>query len=182
MATILCLLMLGCAPPPMERALKRNVVVATTTIGGSGVIIQTGWVLTNLHLANILNDIWVDDLPAELIAFDKAHDLALLKTVTGKFKRLRVDNPKQGSRIFYVGNPGMHLNSISYGHVVYMDSIHTVTDTLPLSGMSGGGLYNEDGHLVGLNVGGEGDPRFGVHMAVHAPAAVIRKFLKENLK
>lgn len=154
----------------------RNVIVSSEVMSGSGVILETGLVLTNAHLLH--GDVTVDDEPAEVVKIDKDHDLALLKVKTKKFKRVKFAEPKRGNPVYYVGNPSDHNHAVSRGHVVYVDEHHTVTDTLPIPGMSGGGLYDKKNRLIGLNTGFEISERVGVHLAVHVPIKVIRDFLR----
>lgn len=178
---ILCLVLcLSCSPFP--KATERNVVVSSESSSGSGVVVMTNRVLTNYHLVDKEGEeVTVDNRVAQVIAVDKAADLALIVTVTKSFKKLRLRRPEVGQAVFYVANPTGHVGTLSQGHVLYKDHKHTLTDTIPLPGMSGGGLYNKRGELVGLNVAMEGHPSSGRHMAAHIPIEVVERFLKENL-
>lgn len=179
---ILCLILsLSCSP--IEKAVERNVVVETDSIMGSGVVIETNRILTNYHLLKSEDgELTVDHKMAKVIAFNKDADLALIVAPTKKFKRLELRRPNVGQKVFYVGNPTGHIGAVSQGYVVYKDQTHTATDLVPLPGMSGGGLYNYKGQLVGLNFAMEGQPGVGMQLAVHVPIEVVERFLKEHLK
>lgn len=159
----------------MDKAVSRNVAVETEDYIGAGVILETGLVLTNFHLLG--TETYVNGKLAEVLKVDKVKDLALLKVATPQRNKVKFSVAHRGESIFYVGNPSGHLNSVSQGHVVYMDSNETITDTLPVGGMSGGGLYNRKGELVGIDEGFEGNTQYGFHLTVHIPIQVVREFL-----
>lgn len=155
---------------------NRNVVVSNSDeMSGSGVVLETGLVLTNYHMLG--EETYVNDMLAEVLKYDKDLDLALLKVKTDHFKKVHFGKAKQGKAVYYVGNPGPFTGVVSRGFVILRDKDHIFTDTLPIPGMSGGGLYNRWGHLIGLDEGYYID-QVGVHVAIHVPAEVIRKFLE----
>lgn len=185
MKLLLCLFLAHCSS--FEAAVNRNVVVYTQqskdSILGSGVVVQTGWVLTNYHLVADSVETTVNFQKSRIVAVDKDRDLALLVCNTVQVSPLKITSVKVGADVFYVGNPQEHIDSVSRGSVVYQDFAHIVTSTLAQPGMSGGGLWDYHGHLVGLNVGMEGERGLsGLTMSVHVPAYVLREFLKEHLK
>lgn len=156
--------------------MDRNVVVSNENdYSGSGVILSTGLVLTNAHLVG--EEVYVGDEQATVVKIDRVLDLALLKVETRRFGKLKFGKAKLGKAVYYVGNPGPLTNAVSRGFVVFADEEHIFTDTLPIPGMSGGGLYNRWGHLIGLDEGYVAT-KVGVHLAIHIPAAVVRKFLE----
>lgn len=154
---------------------ERNVVVENDTgYAGSGVVLQTGLVLTNAHL--IGDETYVDNKLAQVVKYDEKLDLALLRVKTGQFKKVRFGHIKTGQPVHYVGNPGPFHNLVSRGYVLVQDEKHIITDTLPMGGMSGGGLWDEKGHLVGLDEGYY--VLNGAMVAIQIPADVIRRFLQ----
>lgn len=168
---MLCALLLVCS-----LQVERNVVVSNIDgMSGSGVILETGLVLTNAHLVG--DEVYVGDSVAKVLKVDYDIDLALLKVETKPFKKLKFGKVKQGQAVHYVGNPGRHYNVVSKGYVVLLKEGYVLTNTLPIPGMSGGGLYR-NGKLVGLNVGYEQYPLVGVHIAVHVGLKAIKTFLE----
>lgn len=156
--------------------MDRNVVVSNNyDWSGSGVILETGLVLTNQHLLG--DKTYVGDNLALVVKADKELDLALLRVKTGHFRRLKFSHAHLGEPIWYVGNPGQLTDALSKGWVVKILPEHFITNTLPIPGMSGGAVYNKHG-LVGLNEGYIVDPMVGVHMAIHISSEAIRKFLE----
>jgi len=177
---LLCAALVLLTVNPEPTPLSRNVVITDAEGSGSGVIVKTNWVLTNAHV--VANDIKVNNQMCKVMAKNEVLDLALVMTNTAEFPMVKFGSVKAGDEVFYVGNPGGHVNLISKGHVLYLDFSHVTTNTMPIGGMSGGGLYNKRGQLVGLNVGMEGLVRAFTPMSVHIPVWVIEAFLKENMR
>ena len=174
----------GTAPqaPDVRDAYKRNVAVFTPNSFGSGVIVKTGYVLTNAHVAGDWPLLKIGEKFATRVAGDKEKDLALLKVETVKVSELRFNTkPYLLMEAFYVANPMGHVGLISPGQVVFIDDTHLLTNTIGQRGFSGGGLYDSNGSLLGLNVGMEGQPDIGYTMTVHIPASTIKDFLKGKL-
>ena len=164
---------------PIPEAVRRNVVITTSEGRASGVIIQTNWILTNAHAVG--EEMQVDNAMSKVVFRDENLDLALVVANTEDFVRLTFAQVKSSDYVFYVANPRGHVNTISQGNVLYTDFSHTVTNTMPMPGMSGGGLWNARGELVGLNVGMEGS-NYGLLMADHIPGYLVKRFVEENLK
>lgn len=158
--------------------MERNVTVTNDwDMSGSGVVLQTGLVLTNYHMLG--DHTYVNDEVSEVVKADEKLDLALLKVKTAKFSRLKFGKVKQGQAVHYTGNPGPLSNAVSRGWVVAFKDEYIITDTLPIPGMSGGALWDEHGHLAGLNVGYFVDV-VGVHLAIHIPAEAVKRFLDHD--
>lgn len=174
---ILCLWLL--CHSPMQKAYDRNVAVENAVGRASGVILETNLVLTNAHVVETIVDLKVGKETAVVLLVDPLHDLALLRTKTAHFKKLKFGKSKLADVVFYIGNPIGHFGSIAQGHLVWQDTEHLVTDTMHGPGMSGGGLYNSRGQLIGLNEGMEGQNGFGYLDSIHIPSEVIKVFLKE---
>jgi len=164
-------------PAILREAYKRNVVVQTTDRFGSGIIIETGKVLTVFH-----NVEWgfpmVNGVSAEVVKFNETLDLILLSVPTVKVSKIRMDTrPYWSQPVFYVANPLGHVGFLSLGHIAFV-SEWIETNTLPIPGMSGGGLYNTRGELIGMNARVEGDATWGYHIALHIKANTIKEFLE----
>lgn len=128
---------------------------------GSGVVIDRGIVITNCHVAKAGPRLKVkhqnEQYDASLITADEQHDLCKLSVLSlnappvpvGKVASLHV-----GQKVYAIGSPqGLDL-TLSDGMVSSLregpDGTYIQT-TAPVSpGSSGGGLFNDQGVLVGI--------------------------------
>lgn len=173
---------------------------------GSGVIVdERGYVITSwhvlvgeeAHIEVVLND--GIKLPAELIGFDSATDLAVLKIESEDkdFPAVEFgdsDSVRVGEVAMAIGSPFSLQSSVTVGHVSqkgrrvqilpYEDFIQT--DAAINEGNSGGPLIDADGRLIGINVAIKTDAQErGVGIAFAVPsnlAMVIAKSLIEKGK
>ncbi len=137
---------------------------------GSGVVLPSGQVATNHHVAAAGVRLKVGSkgrlVPATLVAADPERDLALLDapSLAAVPARLgRTGTLKVGDKVYAVGAPaGLEL-SLSEGIVSQLrgSPIPLIQTTAAISaGSSGGGLFNDQGELVGLTTfylkGGQG--------------------------
>lgn len=128
---------------------------------GSGVVIDSGSVITNCHVTRDATEIRVkagaQALPAKVAVADESLDLCSLDVprldapavAMGTIEGLRT-----GQRVYAIGAPmGLEL-TLSEGIVSAlreMDSGKVIQTTAPVSpGSSGGGLFTADGQLVGI--------------------------------
>ncbi|WP_371193404.1 serine protease [Glaciecola sp. SC05] len=147
-----------------------------STIGSGFLINATGLAVTNYHVVSdyILspdkNHIEVEDISgnkslASLVSFDVVNDLALiqieLSTASEIFLPIAESLPTQGTTIYSLGNPhdlGMIVVPGTYNglkkHSFYQ-KIHFTGSVN--SGMSGGPVINESGHVIGVNVASAGN-------------------------
>ena len=151
-------------------------IVTTTDFAGSGVVIsEDGVVLTNYHVIDGAQGLYVvsggNELPASLIAGDEDSDIAVLRVeaegltpaVLGDSDALSV-----GDWALVVGNPlgEQFVNTLSVGVISGLDrdvrsqttgrtglstSANLIqTDAAINAGNSGGGMFNIAGELVGI--------------------------------
>ena len=91
---------------PITEATRRNVWVETDKMMGSGIIIQTGIVLTNFHVLEVDSTIMVDEKEAEILVVAPQLDLMLLKVDTKHVSPIRICTEVEiGEEVFYVANP-----------------------------------------------------------------------------
>jgi S1-C subfamily serine protease len=167
-----------CSPSTFQIFTKRDYDGAQGT--GSGFLIYPGYIATNLHVVD-LNDDGIPDEPflitvklgkgdnspiievKEVVAFDAAYDLAILKVslndVKG-YKPLPLLNsyPKVGEDIYAIGNPlGVVSKNFTQGHVTQVTKLNEegsplviVFDASISQGNSGGPLLNKFGVVVGI--------------------------------
>lgn len=152
---------------------------------GSGVIYTAdGYIITNYHvisemltysgdknqksrLSVFLNQDTNKEYDAEVIGYDQASDLAVIKIEETKLKAIEIgnsDNLTVGDIAIAIGNPGGldFMGSITQGIISGLDrSVQTEdsfedltliqTDAAINPGNSGGALCNSDGKLIGIN-------------------------------
>jgi S1-C subfamily serine protease len=128
---------------------------------GSSVAVSERLVLTNFHVvakAGIGGTVWIDashgTFVGKVIAFDQAHDLALVEAPTGfafkQWARLSESQMKWGECVFVVGCANGNLPIPSAGYYVREAGNGTQISALSFFGSSGGPVFNADGGLVGL--------------------------------
>lgn len=149
--------------PDKERELRSSVL-------GSGVLIEDGYVLTNNHVIENADEIKVvlndkREFNAELVGTDPKTDIGILK-ITGK--KLPVaklgdsDKLRVGEWVLAVGSPYSKRlgNTVTHGIIsglgrsgmnlnMYENYIQTDAPINP--GNSGGALVNLDGEVIGIN-------------------------------
>lgn len=144
---------------------------------GSGVVIaEDGYILTNNHVVSSGDSFQVllpsgDKADAELIGYDSSYDLAVLRVTDPKaVKTLKpvaigsVEKVYVGSTVIAIGNPGGEtlFNTVTSGVISCLsrevrggNTTRTVEyiqhDAAISSGNSGGGLYDINGNLIGIN-------------------------------
>ena len=169
--------------PPLQEAVSRSVLVEVMDVFGeyefgSGVIVESGWVLTNRHVVEDAIPIWVDGKDARLVRMDDVLDLALLACETREQSpvRIRTQTVVQ-EEVFYVGNPARVRNFVGRGRILgYPDGwIHSSAFAWP--GFSGAGLYDASGALVGIQTRWKRFRPGSSPEGMAIPAAEVRKFL-----
>lgn len=149
---LLLILTLGGSPmTPLEQMVARNVVVETEESRCSGVILETGIVLTVFHALDTDSGIMVNGKEAKVVLIRQDIDLIVLRVPTDKVPDITfgtgIGVTKQ---VVQVGNPARFTGVVSIGRVILTDEKYLFTDTLAIPGLSGSGLYSVEGHLVGL--------------------------------
>lgn len=140
----------------------------TTTLGSGVIMDSNGYILTNLHVIQNADLIHVvlqrgQQFPAQIIGFDQATDLAVLKVNASNLPTIPQNNNQQslaGDIVLAIGNPlnlgqtvtqgiisatgRSGLSNTSYLNFLQMDAAIN-------EGNSGGALINSNGVLVGIN-------------------------------
>jgi S1-C subfamily serine protease len=136
---------------------------------GSGTVISdTGMVLTAAHVLPRSADIFFrsgnETFPAEIMAIDNENDLALLKIEPGKVPSAPVRiglNVKLGTPVFTIGFPNIKhqgvLPKLNKGEISsmagYRDDPSNWQISVPVQpGNSGGALFDNQGHIIGVVV------------------------------
>lgn len=165
-------------------------------VGGcSGTFISSKTVLTAGHCFNRpTTDVWVrgpydtKGLKASVIKLDPEHDLALLQIDDARsdrpFARLAT-SVRVGEQVINVGSPWMFEFLVSEGVVASLHFIdkqfkatYTITTAMINSGSSGGGAFNSNGELIGVNTMTVGGPFGWAGISMAVDLETIRRFLK----
>lgn len=157
---------------PMVRA------VPMQSLGSGFIIHSAGYIVTNEHVIDRASEVHVvladgQKLPAQVLATDNEHDLAVLKVTPAKDKPLpsiplgSSDDLLVGEPVYAIGNPLGYAGSLTQGivsatnreldfgetspgvHKIYRDLIQTDASINP--GNSGGPLINAYGQVIGIN-------------------------------
>lgn len=145
----------------------------TKVAEGSGVVIADGYVLTNYHVIEDGSSFQVvlpgGDLEnAQVAGTDPSTDLAVLKVNSDKLVPVSIGSSSDllvGSTVIAIGNPGGQVlaNTVTEGIVSALErtSMNTNNTTREISyiqhdaainsGNSGGGLFDANGNLIGIN-------------------------------
>lgn len=164
--------------------------------GCSGTFINQTQVLTAAHcVADRIDSIWVKPFPtkgtagfkAHIQRFDSTHDLALLTLEgyrTDKYAKKAL-SVRVGESVVAVGSPFRFEYLLSEGVVSMIgwktkefNSSYIVHTGMVNPGSSGGGLFNEQGELVGCNTMTYGSPFGWAGISLAVSIEDIREFLK----
>jgi len=132
-------------------------------------------------------------LRAEILAFDKDKDLAVLRilsetTPLPAAARIAPDTYKltQGQIVWAIGNPAGLENTVTRGVLSHLfrevetggsERAHYLqTDAALAGGSSGGALYSDDGYLIGVPSAGYR----GTALNFAIPFEVFKRFLRAN--
>ena len=136
-------------------------VLAGDRSQGSGVVVESGSVITNCHVTRDASEVRVKAgaqvLPAKVAVADESLDLCSLDVPRLDAPAVAmgtVEGLRTGQRVYAIGAPmGLEL-TISEGIVSALREVDTgkvIQTTAPVSpGSSGGGLFTADGQLVGI--------------------------------
>jgi serine protease Do len=163
-----------CADEPASRltpeqiaqiAVSSVVLIRSPTGLGSGFVAAAdGKIVTNFHViegatqASIVTSDRVEHKDVEVIALDKAHDLAVLRIGARKLKPLALGDSslaKAGEHVVAIGNPLGLGGTISDGLLSAIRELPNLTVlqiSAPISpGSSGGPVFNDHGEVIGVS-------------------------------
>ena len=148
-----------------ESATPSIVTIQTPQGMGTGFIVwQDGRIATNLHIiagasqAKIVLHDKREFTQIEVLAADRAHDLAILRVPAKNLQALKSGDSstvKAGDRVVAIGNPLGLETTVSDGLVSAVRKIDPKLTLLQISapispGSSGGPLFNERGEVIGV--------------------------------
>lgn len=153
----------------------RETVTQTASEGSGVVIAEGGYVITNYHVVSGGDSYQIlmpdnTKVEAELTGYDRSYDLAVLKVSDEDAKNLTpaaigsTDAVKVGSTVVAIGNPGGETlsSTVTCGIISCLarnvngdNTTRTVDyiqhDASISNGNSGGGLFDINGNLIGIN-------------------------------
>ena len=168
--------------------------------GGGAFVSADGLVITAAHVfsrpgARFAVITAADErLATELVAYDKGHDLALLRVAAGNgatraFLEVRGEIPPVGSRVFNLGNALRVRATVMDGMVSRADPVFSelaesngYIENYLVAGMtpsltSGGVWIDRRGRIVGLQSGRLNDGKIASGLAIVAPPQAITKLV-----
>lgn len=168
---------------------------------GSGVIItKDGYIATNHHVVSGASKIKVtlangENYDAKLIASDAETDLAVIKIEENDLNAATIGDSSRlvvGQTVLAIGNPlGSLGGTVTEGIISALDrKIEIEKESMTLlqisaavnPGNSGGGLFDEEGNLIGIvnakvSTNYSGDPIEGLGFAI--PSNIVQKITSE---
>lgn len=176
-----------------NNAIKGVVSINTDKSAGTGFIVEgSGYIVTNNHVISDVKQIQAIDKSgkthnAQVVVFDSAKDLALLK-IEGTFDYLELADSNAvsvGNKVIAIGNPLGLSFSVTEGIVSAVDregpnglANYIQTDVTLNRGNSGGPLINTLGQVIGVNNFKIGEAE-GLGFALESN--VVREFIAPHL-
>ena len=170
----------------------------TSALGSGFIIDKTGMVVTNNHVIQGAEDIFVtvngeQEYEAEIVGADPLSDIAVLKIKSKiEFKPVKFgnsDKARVGDWVIAIGNPFGFGGTVTSGIISarnrsiglsrYEDYIQT--DASINSGNSGGPLFDMNGDVIGINtaiLGREGSIGIGFSIPSNSAKKVINQLIK----
>jgi Flp pilus assembly protein TadD len=141
--------------------LVKGEIVSGHWNSGSGVVVAAGIVATNAHVLSGTQRCLVSKAgqswPASVVRLDESRDLALLRIHGLSLPSARIADPESltvGQRVTAIGFPGAADSVRRQGSLKarwsYLGGMLLQTDAPIAPGSSGGGLFAEDGTLLGI--------------------------------
>ncbi|MDD3570317.1 MAG: stalk domain-containing protein [Lachnospiraceae bacterium] len=146
----------------VEDLKKTTVLINTNQWQGSGVVLSSdGYIATNFHVVENASLIRVEfydgtvyNGKVHIAGYDTARDLVILKIDKDNLDYAiagNSDNVKVGDNVTAIGSPNGVLNVVSTGTVTDKDDFIISSDAYITGGSSGGGLFNTNGEVIGIN-------------------------------
>ncbi len=147
----------------------------------SGVIIKNEknntQILTAKHCSDVFEETYVDGLRVSYVLSSDNDDLAIFilkeQIPNKKSVRFAKQNQKINTLIYHLGFPELSVyTSVGYIYLNAIDNSFAIMKIIP--GCSGGGLFNEDGELIGI---GFASIDFGEGLTVYESIYDVKNFI-----
>lgn len=152
---------------------------------GTGIFIAPNRVLTCAHLVEDVEGAVVDvgetNRAGRVTRRNQAYDLALIElnwTSTKYVTEFRLD-PELGERVYVVSSVGRFEDLITFGRIAWIGD-EIVIDSTILLGMSGSGVFDRRGRLIGVvqQIYGHLRTHYGDFLTLAISAKKVKKFLE----
>ena len=188
LAIAFCVSLMACSPVDPQRF---SVKVHVGGGHGSGTHIGGRLILTAAHVVESAPSIEIETsdgkkMPAKVLWIAKAHDVAVIQYEGAVLPsaQLSCGSLRQGDAIQAFGNPGAVQFAKFNGFISTREEeraiwkVAHVMDVTGMPGMSGGGVFNMAGKLVGVFVGGYSSPYAPVSgITLMVPASAVCRML-----
>lgn len=156
----------GLTPEQIARKAVSSVVLirSPTSLGSGFVAARGGKIVTNFHViegatqASVVTSDGVEHSDVEVIAVDKAHDLAVLRIGAKKLEPLALGDStlaRAGEHVVAIGNPMGLGGTVSDGLLSAIRELPNATVlqiSAPISpGSSGGPVFDDHGAVIGVS-------------------------------
>ena len=169
---------------------------------GTGVIISKRYILTAAHVCepwkymvdtskryasmSIVIDVYGNYWTGEPVSIDHFYDICLFKSdydIDIKPAKLSKNGPNRSDLYYYIGYPlgikGKNLSNKLFGYYAgELDNTYSIFNIPAVGGSSGGPIYNNKGHFVGLLIATY--PEFN-NMSISVQHKYIKRFIKESV-
>ena len=161
----------------VQGVMDRYVAIETKNAIGSGIILMTSFVLTCFHCLKVDSSISVNGKEAEIVDIDPINDLTLLAIQTEEFEQIPMGEASLGEPVFSIGNPMGLDGALLFGRVVFRTDKRVIHDMHGQPGISGSGLFNFEGELIGINSSVIGQKHIGSWLTIATPSENMGKIL-----
>ena len=180
----------------VNKLIQTNVLINNSSnySTSSGVVLHIDnnyYVLSASHILTKETDkvfVISNDVPY-LLSFvkqDKKYDLSLFKFVLKPESltptKIALNEPNVGDPIIAVGNPDGMEDAVTRGHIIKKTKDTYFIDALIYFGSSGGGIFNNNGELVGINVAIRSKEKPHAPFVMFISESVKLEHIKEFLK
>lgn len=156
--------------------LKKSVVyIQTNKLQGSGIILSSdGLIATNFHVLEnaataqiVFSDGAVYQGKLEVVGLNPESDIALFRIdKTGLTPAKTSTTLKTGEQVTTIGSPKGQMNVLTFGEISGFDQDIISTTARIKHGSSGGGVFNEDGEVIGMSSGFSEDNYFAIPISL----------------
>ena len=180
---VLFLFLISCAPPPVT-LFERYATVKTANSTGSAISVGHGVFITATHVITsdsfiVFNQRGVDKEPLRFLQFG---DITIFKSdLDTNVAMVAIAEPKLGEKV-YVLQPVFTDAGVErllfQGNVAYISKLYAMIDRPIFQGISGSGVYNMNGELIGMAsqlYGIQGQVAFGIFLKVSPLKPILEK-------
>mgnify|MGYP001557891946 CR=1 FL=1 len=178
-------LIVSCSPPPVTIFQRYATVRMPNNLSsGSAVSLGKGYFFTARHVITsdsftVFNARGKDKKPLRIFEFD---DVVFFKAdIDTNFPEVQIAEPKIGEGVYIIqpifSDSGVNI-FLFQGNIAHVSDFHGTIDRPIFSGISGSGVFNKKGELIGVAsqlYGIQGQVAFGIFVKVIVFEPMLRK-------